>query len=321
MRVLFVSGGKFGDASFLIKNQAESLTKKGIEVDFFIIGGKGILGYLKSIPKLRKKVNKVKYDIVHAHYSFSAFAASLAGQFPLVVSLMGSDVYMSTFWRWFVRIFCYLRWNATIVKTKQMKELLKISKVFVIPNGVNIKRYSFIEKTVAREKIKYFSEKKLVIFIADPSRPEKNFTLAKQAVDALNSPEIVLLTVYNVSNELIPYYLNAADVLLLTSKWEGSVNVIKEAMACNCPIVATDVGDIKLVVGQTEGCYVTSFNPIDIAEKLKLAIEFNRRTNGRDRIISLGLDSETIANKIIDIYKKVINKNAKKKLNSNASSH
>lgn len=302
MKVLFVSSGRLGDTSPLVKNQGQSLINKGVIVDFYIIEAGGIWGYLKTIPKLRRKIKEGKYDIVHAHYSFSAFAASLAGSFPLVVSLMGSDVYMSTFWRWCVLVFYYLRWNATIVKTKQMKEMFKIPKLHIIPNGVNMERYTLMEQKDAREKIKYLSNKKLVVFIADPSRPEKNYALAQQVVDALNTPEIELMPVYDISNEQIPYYLNAADVLLLTSKWEGSVNVIKEALACNLPIVSTDVGDVRFNIAGVDGCYVCNQDVNDLAEKLSLVISFGMRTQGRQRIVELGLDSDTIADKLIGVY-------------------
>ena len=306
MKILFISSGRLGNTSPLVKNQGESLIKKGVDVDFFVIKGSGISGYLKAIPRIRKKIKEGSYDIVHAHYSFSAFAASLAGSFPLVVSLMGSDAYMSTFWRWCANIFYYLRWNATIVKTPQMKEMLNMPKLYVIPNGVNMERYTLMEKTEAREKIKYFSEKKLIVFIADPARPEKNYALAQQVVDALNTPEIELMPVSGVSNEQIPYYLNAADALLLTSKWEGSVNVIKEALACNLPIVSTDVGDVKLNISGVDGCYVCKQDVNDLTEKLNLALSFGQRTNGRQRIIELGLDSDTIAVKLIEVYNSLL---------------
>jgi teichuronic acid biosynthesis glycosyltransferase TuaC len=71
--------------------------------------------------------------------------------------------------------------------------------------------------------------------------------------------------------------LNAADLLLLTSLTEGSPQVIKEAMACNCPIVATDVGDIREIIGYTDGCYITTFKPSDVAVKIQAAFLLGKK--------------------------------------------
>ena len=106
-------------------------------------------------------------------------------------------------------------------------------------------------------------------------------------------------------------YLNAADALVLTSLWEGSPNVIKEAMACNLPIVSTDVGDVKEVIGDTEGCYITSYEPSDVAGKIKLALDFGKRTNGREKIKHLEIN--TIAKRIIDVYNEVLQKKSMRK--------
>lgn len=307
MKVFFVSSGKSGSVGEVVKNQGESLVKAGIDVDYFVIKP-GFSGYVKAIPKIRKAYKNGNYDLAHAHYSLSAFAASMAGSFPLVVSLMGSDAYISWFFRIVARLFYKQRWGATIVKTRKMKEILKMDAALIIPNGVDTNRFKPFSKESARNHLGYPMNKKLIVFISVPNRPEKNLSLARQAVKELKDDNIELMHVYNVSNFEIPYYLNAADSLLLTSKWEGSVNVIKEAMACNCPIVATDVGDIRWVLGNTEGCYISSFDPADVADKIKIALAFGKRTEGRKRIMELGLDSETGAEKIIDVYKRVLNR-------------
>jgi len=130
-------------------------------------------------------------------------------------------------------------------------------------------------------------------------------------MDLLNDSQVELIILNGINHVEIPKYLNSADVLLVTSLWEGSPNIIKEAMACNCPIVSTNVGDVEWVIGNTEGCYLTTFNPQDVAKKIKLALQYAKekgRTRGRDRIIELGLESEIVARKLINVYEGVLDK-------------
>jgi teichuronic acid biosynthesis glycosyltransferase TuaC len=313
MKVLFISSGKSGKVGDVVWNQGESLREAGIEIDYYIINP-GPFGYISSIPNLRRAFKRGNYNLAHAHYSLSGFTAVLAGCSPLVVSLMGSEAFISKFLRVIIRYFYKFKWDSTIVKTQQMKEMLNITKAQIIPNGVDIKRFIPIPKADARRYIGYPPDKKLILFISVPGRAEKNLELAKRSVTELREYDVELKHICNVPNIEIPYYLNASDAMLLTSKWEGSVNVVKEAMACNCPIVSTDVGDVKWVVGETEGCYITSFKPEDVVEKNKAVIAFGKRTNGRKRIIELGLDSETVAGRIIEIYDKVLKKKRKNNL-------
>ncbi len=306
MKVLFISSGRNGSVSVIVKNQGESLKDEGIEIDYFIVKP-GFAGYISSIPRIRRTFKKGKYDLAHSHYSLSGFVAALAGCKPLVVSLMGSDVFQSRFNRILIRIFSFHLWDRVIVKTSQMKARLNIDKAFIIPNGVDFNIFRPIPKQNARKYLNYNESDPMILFISGLNRPEKNIELAKAAIKVLHNSNIELKHVYNVPHNEVPWHLNSADVLLLTSKWEGSVNVIKEAMACNIPIVATNVGDIEWIIGDTEGCYITSNDPIDIAEKIKTALTYGNRTKGRSRIIKLGLDSHTIAAKIIDVYKDLVN--------------
>jgi glycosyltransferase involved in cell wall biosynthesis len=303
MRVLFVSSGNSGDVGVLVKNQAESLIKEGIDIDFFLIKGKGFWGYMRNIKGIRHKFLSGNYDLIHAHYSLSAFAASLAGRFPLVVSLMGSDTYLSGILRIIVRLFYYISWDITIVKTVRMKNLLRMKRAVVLPNGVDTDKYMSIPKDVARKRIKYNKpHHKLIVFVADPQREEKNFALALEAFNLLKLDDVELLPVYNKPNDLIPYYMNAADMLLLTSKWEGGVNVVKEALACNLPVVSTDVGDVKENIKGVLGCYICECNPEDIASKIREVISNPNASNGRERIFELKLDTKSVSNRIISLY-------------------
>lgn len=95
----------------------------------------------------------------------------------------------------------------------------------------------------------------------------------------------------------------AADCLLLTSKTEGSPQVVKEAMMCGCPIVSVDVGDVSERVSGVEGCYVVeSRTPQDLADKLHEAFLFTGKTTGRQKIEADGLLNSQIAARLIDLY-------------------
>ena len=301
MKVLFVSSGnsKLG-ISPIIKNQGESLRKAGIDVSYYLIKGKGFRGYIKNIKILKNFIKKNKVDIVHAHYSYSAFVASLAGAKPLIVSLMGDDVQANYLSKLFIKVFYKLSWKNIIVKSVRMYNILGITNAFVIPNGVNIEVFNSIDKRSCQKKLGWDYNKKHILFAADKSRPEKNFRLAKKIFSILNNKNVELHSLIDVSPKQMPLWMNSADVVLLVSLNEGSPNVIKEAMACNSPIVSTDVGDVKEVIANTKNCYLTSYDPKEIAVKINKVLDFGKRTNGRENIKHL--ESSFIAKKIINIY-------------------
>jgi len=312
MRVLFVCSGnsKSGISSF-IKSQGESLRENGIDIDFYTIKGKGYRGYLENIFLLKKYLSQHSFDLIHAHYSLTAFVTTFAligRSAPMVVSLMGSDTESNWLERGLIRIFYFLFWERLIVKSRSMYDKIKIKNALILPNGVNLR---FIDKNFKHHQC--LSKRLKVLFAADPSRESKNFQLAEKAFQFLKNEPLELNVTYNLSHEEIIEELHLTDIVLLTSRWEGSPNIIKEAMACNCVIVSTNVGDVEWVFGKTKGCYLTSHDPEDVAEKLIIAHNFvivHGKTRGRDRIIELGLDSDTIAIRLKNTYTEILgNKN------------
>ena len=307
MNVLFICRGKAnGKISPITERQLNSL-KGLVNITVFPISGKGWTAYIKNVFSLRKFLLSHPVDIIHAHYSYSGIVASLASRKSAVCSLMGSDIEDSRINRLLIRIFAKFFWKETVVKSKRLKEKLGMSRTIVIPNGISLEFFKPASKIIAREKIGFDPNKKIALFLADPSRQEKNYTLAQKAIDILpDNDSIELKAIYNIDLSMVPDYISASDMVILTSKFEGSPNVIKEAMACNCPIVSTDVGDVREVIGNTEGCFITSFEPEGVAEKIQLAIEFNKKTNGRDNITHL--DEKVIAQRLIDVYQSAIAK-------------
>ncbi len=301
MKVVFVSSGNTAKGiSPLVLNQGNSLIAIGHRVLFFTIKGKGIRGYFRHIFLLHSFLKNQTYDIVHAHYSLSAIVAGLAGGKPLVVSLMGSDVKASPLLKYIIKLCRFVFWKKVIVKSQDMKDSCGIHTAHVIPNGVDFTKFRQLSKESALQVTGWDPHKKHILFAANPKRKEKNYKLAKKAFSKLKISDLELHTLDDIPNELMPYYFNASDVILLTSLWEGSPNVIKEAMACNCKIVAVDVGDIRRTIGNTHGCFITGFDATEIADCLKAALQIPKHTNGRAQIEHL--NAKIIAKKLIHLY-------------------
>lgn len=306
MKVLFVSSGNRG-ISPIVRNQGDSLLSQDIAVDFFPIKGKGLLGYLSNVGKLRKYIRENSFDIIHAHYSLTAFTASLAMATPLVVSLMGSDVKKGFAYRLLIQLFAFFfSWKTIIVKSEDMKASLKMSKAMVIPNGVDLHRFCELHQSDCQKRLGWDTNKKHLLFPADINRPEKNYMLLKRAIGLIDNKDIEVHWFNKVPNEETPLWYNAADVVVMTSLWEGSPNAIKESMACNRPVISTKVGNVEWLFGGTDGCYFTDYTASDCAEKIRTALSFTGRTNGRQRIIDLGLSNESVAKHLISIYNDIL---------------
>ncbi|MFW5795405.1 MAG: glycosyltransferase family 4 protein, partial [Bacillota bacterium] len=270
MKILIVASGNHnGKLGTVVQNQAKSLVKVGVSLDYFLIKKKGIKGYLEHIVMLFKQLKKQDYDIIHSHYSLSAFATTIVLWFskktPHIVSLMGSDIKASSLILHSIN-FCHRNfWDMTIVKSPSMANDLELNNLIILPNGVEVNKIIELEKGInSGGKLNHTSIQ--VLFAADPSRESKNFSLAKKAMKQIPGK---LLVVYNKPHEEIIETILKTDVLLLTSRWEGSPNIIKEAMACNTPVVATDVGDIRWLFGNEPGHFICSFDPEDVAQKIE----------------------------------------------------
>lgn len=307
MKILFIRSGNSGTDP-ISTSQGISLRKLGLEVDFFDMEGRGIKGYLSNIPRIRKRARREKPDLLHAHYSLSGIVAALACTgIPCGVSLMGSDVNASgAFARALLKFFAAFSWKFVIVKSDGMYRKLGIRKAAVLPNGVDRELFRPINTGLARTRLNWDLEKKHILFASDPAREEKNFTLAEAALQILEkeSPPFEVHFLQGILFEEVVFHYNAADVLLLTSRHEGSPNVIKEAMACNCPVVATAVGDVTEVLEGTAQTRVTGFSAPQIAEALKTILATNARSDGRRRIDRY--DSRQIAEQLAEIYRKTL---------------
>jgi len=288
-----------------VRDQVVALRKEGVDIDvFFVNGRKNKLNYLWGIFRLWVWLLSHRYDLIHAHYVFSGILARMQFLLPVVLTHHGHEVFMS--WQHVsVRIITRLV-DKVIVVSQEQRQKLGHKKIAIIPCGIDFDFFKPMSHERARRKLNLPSEKKLVLWAGESFIPEKRIDLVQQAVAQLKKrdPSVDLVLVSGQPHEVVPMYMNACDVLLLVSDGEGSPMVIKEAMACNLPIVACPVGDVTEVISGTEGCYLCSQNPSDIVEKLALVLNQPKRTKGRKMVKQM--EQSCIAKRIIAVYQEVL---------------
>lgn len=315
MRVLIVCSYKSqlqeGCVPF-IREQVGALREQGCECEYYHIKGKGMMGYLRTIPGLRRKIREWKPDVMHAHYGLSCLVANLATRrVPVVSTYHGSDINVKSVRRFSKMAMWLSAWNVFVSKRNMaLVGAIEGKKASLVPCGISLSEDQLQMREEARKALGWKADEKKVLFAGAFDNDVKDPELAKQAMKELKNEgvnaELIELKGYN--RQQVNTLMCAVSCLLMTSKTEGSPQVIKEAMACGCPIVSVEVGDVTERTEGVEGCYVVpSREPKDIAEALVKALTFEGKTNGREKILEYGLTNEQVALKIVDIYNRIVN--------------
>jgi teichuronic acid biosynthesis glycosyltransferase TuaC len=307
LKVLFVTNmypdeTNPGSGAF-VRQQAEHLRKAGHQVDVLHIeSGRSRLKYLTSPIDVYAQTRRESYDVVHAHYGLSGFPALFRHKSPLVITLHGSDALVGHLQPLISKAVCSLA-DAVIVVSKGISARIAGQ---IIPCGIDLEVFTPRDRTAARVRLGLPVRGKLVLFPFDPKRKIKRYELARAAIYALSDPDTRILTVCGKRNEDMPWYYNAADVMVLCSESEGSPTSVKEALACNLPVVSTDVGDVREIMDGIEGCEICDDNAECLAQGLKRVLDRRIHKPFEGRLSMLRYDQGQIVAAIVKVYERVI---------------
>ena len=307
--------------------QIESIQNLGIKTHVVDMRGVPKFKYLQVIPRIRKLAAQV--DLIHSHFGYCGWLGRLAPAFsgkrpPLVISYMGDDLLGSPInekgdlERISRMIANYnIRFarkaDAVITKSREMANLLSVP-VSVIPNCVDTDIFKPIPRTSACQDLGVTAvnaKKTRVLFAGNPENPRKRFGLASKATEIAGQilgSELDLVPMWGVAPDQVPVLMNSCDAMLMTSYIEGSPNVVKEAMACDLPVVGVKVGDVHELLDGVACCRRTDDTPEQIGKGLSEVLQTNHTERfGRDSVFSKGLTLDNAALRIARVYRSVLN--------------
>lgn len=294
-----------------VKEQVESLQKIGVECDVLNCDGqnKGFRKYITYLPKLWWKSMFGGYDIIHCHHALSAVLLTMTGA-PLfkkcILSYQNDPVH-----EWGDKM--YKLFNVRFKKfiIKNSSPYLDKPKFVYLPNGCNQDFFHPMDMMECREKLGWDKNKQFIIYMDSNKgvRTQKRKDRFDEVIAILNSKygwDVEAVVMRNVDRPLVPLYLNAANMHMISSDYEGSPNSVKECMCCNTPVVSTPVGNVYDMIGDIPGTYVTEgFSSEELAEKcdkvLKSAVPFN----GREKFLAKGYGMKTVAEKLKALYEEI----------------
>lgn len=312
MNVLIVHSGNVAAQSSdytFVREQGDALRELGVNVFYFAVKGKGLKGYIASLTRLKESIRDNSIDLVHAHYGFSGALAVLQRKVPVVITFHNGET-LSFKGKLISSVAAWLSKYNIFVAQHIHDKLFKVPKEYsIIPCGIDLKLLPIVDKEQAMNNMRLRTDVPNILFGGSFSNARKNYPLAKQAIDLLPY-EVNLVEMKGFSRTEVDQLLCGCDLFLMPTKSEGSPQVIKEAMACNCPIVATGVADIPTLLSNVSQCFITGFDANEIAERVDSIIKSKQRSNGREIVVSMNLDNPLVAQRIITIYEKVLNKRA-----------
>jgi glycosyltransferase involved in cell wall biosynthesis len=279
---------------------------------YFINGRSSKWNYFKSIAEIKNILASKQFDVIHVHYGLSAlFLLFFKPSVPVVVTLHSGELfqkkgYINHFFQKNITLSIIRNVKKVIVLNDDMIRLLDRhkSKLVKIPCGTDLGYFKETSTKNAKHKF-------TIGFPGNKARPEKNHPLFQEIVNRL-APycDIEVIEFHNLKRDDVVANLNKIDLLLMTSTIEGSPQIVKEALACNRPIISTAVGDLTDLLDGVEHCEVIhSFDPEDFVLPIKKIIDLpaaERKSNGRAHLLKIGLDAQNVSKSVYELYEQLV---------------
>jgi glycosyltransferase involved in cell wall biosynthesis len=312
------------DQGVFVEQQVLGLRRIGVDVDVLHLErtARGMQVYFDMAARFEAALRRSRIDVVHIMYGgvMAERALRYPWRQPTVVTFHGSDLLGENLSGWTRRAIAHVgvlasrraarRADAVVAVSRVVERALPAGmqrrNVHVIPCGIDLDRFVPLDRQDCERALGWRAGAFHVLFPANTGDPVKRPALAAAAVEQLTASGVPAELHYlrGVPNHEVPRWLNACHALLLTSLHEGSPTVVKEALACDIPVVSVDVGDVSERIEGIEGCYLADPAPEAIAAALARVARSGDRVKARARVASLS--HVAIAERLRELYTRLL---------------
>jgi glycosyltransferase involved in cell wall biosynthesis len=283
-----------------VRDQVEALRRiDEVEVELFAFAPGE---YVRAARELRARHRGTRFDVVHAHFGLTAWPALAAKARARAVTLHGTDLVHGRSRKATLAALPFVDLIAGVSKPllQTLPAWAARRRTAVLPAGVDMNRFRPIPREEARRRLDLEPDGPYLLFPADPGRPEKRYD---RAVEVAAGAELLVLR--NVDPAEVPLWVNAANAVLVTSEREGFGIAALEAIACDVPVLSTDVGIAPEALARIDGAYCGPFDAS--AWRAALAPHLERadpRIDGRARAEDWSTDR--MAQRVVKAWRELI---------------
>ncbi len=294
MRVLVVSnmapGPEAPGRGQFVRDQVAALRARGdVDVELVEFAPGDYLGGVRAVRRHGRR-----WDVVHAHFGLTAYVTFAVRGVKRGVTLHGTDVRHPRTGRLTRAILP--RMDLVAVASPELGREVGRPDAPVLPVGVDLERFRPLPRAEARARLGLDPERPCLLFPADPARPGKRFDRAREAAG-----DIPLLTLGDVPPDEVPWWINAANAVVLPSESEGFGLAVLEALACDVPVVATPVGVHAEALAHVAGTLCAPFDAESWRAFLQAPLQAaDPRIHGRNA--AARWSSERMAARMVDAW-------------------
>jgi glycosyltransferase involved in cell wall biosynthesis len=289
-----------------VKEQIEDLRRLGLEVAVvFVDGSASRVNYLRGVARLQTALDRFPADLVHAHYGLTGAVAVTQRGAPVVTTFHGSDCNGERPWQtvvsWVVARLC-----TPVFVSAELAKGIGRKGAAVIPAAVDLDVFQPTERREARRALGWPEEGFVALLPGSRSVRRKRADLFDAALEHAGKtvPKLRAASLEGLAREKVALVMNAVDVTVMTSNYEGSPVAVKESLACLTPVVSVPVGDVQSFLEDMPGCAIVPRKPERIAAALVTALDAGRPPVLRER--AAAYSRPLMAERVLDVYRKML---------------